>query len=71
MKLCGKCLAVSETASWKKWEAREKLERYLGTWETATHPRAPASSYFHPFFLLALWIGSFFSSITSFGSATD
>lgn len=71
MKLCRKCLAISETASWKKCEAGEKIERHLGIWETPASPRTRASCYFHPLFLPALWIGSFCSSIISFGSATD
>lgn len=62
MKLCGKCLAISETASWKKCEAGEKLEKHLDIWETPASPRAPASRCLHCLFLLVLWIGSFFSS---------
>lgn len=62
MKLCGKCLAISETASWKKRGAGEKLEKHLDIWETPASPRTPASLCFYLLFLLVLWIGSCFSS---------
>ena len=63
IKLCGKYLVISETASQKKCEAGEKLERHLDVWETPASPRAPASCCHHPLFLPAPWTGSCFSSI--------